>query len=590
MNFPPILIVAFSFIVLLIVYYVKKSIQLKYDTEKYKKVNYDKKVKDFNEYKENWEKQFEQDIIKSQELQKDVSAFELEKEKFEKYKSDFLKNKENLDLRINIATGVEKRIKKIYDGLHSNTQNLLGDSYQIARTDIAIIERLAKAFGEDYDILSLNNSATIQHNSKIYDVNLQRCSCKDFEIHKKPCKHMLFLANYLGFLKVAPEVLEDISFKFNEDYQNIIRKKAKLEQDIYALNCELETVQKAVAPWRRERTLENQIKKQEDEFLKLKEETNNLQHDMNELIDTNTRSFPQIAATISDLLTLHYNKSASLLEKKKHPAHTEAKRIKELRKETRQILTDKKLLEYKLAYIENLYPNIAEIFDEDNGENVLTNMQLDEDIDRVSLFISKEEYSSLSVTERNQKALDNYLKKDKSKWQIGRDYEMYIGYLYSAEGYVVEYNGIIKKLEDMGRDLIVKKADETLIIQCKHWSSEKTIHEKHLFQLYGTVILYNVNNACNAKGVFITSTTLSNTAKKVADYLGIQVLENKKLGDFPRIKCNINRGTREKIYHLPFDQQYDNTIIGDYDEEMYAFTVKEAEQNGFRRAFKHIVH
>jgi hypothetical protein len=35
------------------------------------------------------------------------------------------------------------------------------------------------------------------------------------------------------------------------------------------------------------------------------------------------------------------------------------------------------------------------------------------------------------------------------------------------------------------------------------------------------------------------------------------------------------------------DQQYDQTIIGNRIGEFYAFTVKEAEDAGFRRAFKH---
>ena len=35
------------------------------------------------------------------------------------------------------------------------------------------------------------------------------------------------------------------------------------------------------------------------------------------------------------------------------------------------------------------------------------------------------------------------------------------------------------------------------------------------------------------------------------------------------------------------DQQYDRTIIGNRSGEFYAFTVKEAEDAGFRRAFKH---
>lgn len=42
----------------------------------------------------------------------------------------------------------------------------------------------------------------------------------------------------------------------------------------------------------------------------------------------------------------------------------------------------------------------------------------------------------------------------------------------------------------------------------------------------------------------------------------------------------------DKIYHLPFDQQYNNTQINK-PGEFYALTVTEAEAAGFRRAMKH---
>lgn len=41
-----------------------------------------------------------------------------------------------------------------------------------------------------------------------------------------------------------------------------------------------------------------------------------------------------------------------------------------------------------------------------------------------------------------------------------------------------------------------------------------------------------------------------------------------------------------KIYHLPFDQQYDRTIIEEEGNERYVETVKEAEALGFRHAFR----
>ena len=79
---------------------------------------------------------------------------------------------------------------------------------------------------------------------------------------------------------------------------------------------------------------------------------------------------------------------------------------------------------------------------------------------------------------------------------------------------------------------------------------------------------------------------LSEVGKDFAFALGIEVQENHKLqkGSFPTIKCNISKDG-EKIYHLPFDQQYRKTLI-DKPGEFMAFTVKEAEDKGFRRAFR----
>ena len=73
-------------------------------------------------------------------------------------------------------------------------------------------------------------------------------------------------------------------------------------------------------------------------------------------------------------------------------------------------------------------------------------------------------------------------------------------------------------------------------------------------------------------------------AKKFADKLGVLV-SVRPLQDFPMIKCNINNGDR--IYHLPFDQQYYRTQIKLHGE-FYASTVEEAVKAGFRRARRHV--
>ena len=105
-------------------------------------------------------------------------------------------------------------------------------------------------------------------------------------------------------------------------------------------------------------------------------------------------------------------------------------------------------------------------------------------------WISPEEYQSLSTTERYQLALDRYVSRAKSAWDVGIEYERYIGYLCEKSGYSVYYSGAIKCKEDMGRDLILEKEGTIVLVQCKRWAREKTIHENHVFQLAGSTDEY----------------------------------------------------------------------------------------------------
>ena len=88
------------------------------------------------------------------------------------------------------------------------------------------------------------------------------------------------------------------------------------------------------------------------------------------------------------------------------------------------------------------------------------------------------------------------------------------------------------------------------------------------------------------KAVFVTTTDLSDMAREVAKYLMVSVQHIPLKKDYPMIKCNINPANQTKIYHLPFDQQYDKIKVGDQEGECYLKTVVEAEKQGFRRAFR----
>lgn len=291
----------------------------------------------------------------------------------------------------------------------------------------------------------------------------------------------------------------------------------------------------------------------------------------------------------SDLCTIQDYYTELYLLHKKHPAPKKALEIKEIRSEKRTLIEQNKILIYKYELLFKTFPELSRYVDSfEDLKNLLLYKRIDnlkEDYDHVQDYVSKEDYSKLSRTERNQIALNKYIDRKKTDWQIGRDYELYCGYWMKNKGfYNVRQFGIEKRLEDMGRDIIADKDGYTYIIQCKIWSQKKEIHENHIAQLYGTTIAYSLETGNpNVKAVFITTTKLSNTAIRFARRLCVNIWEI-PFEEFPRIKCNIS-ASGEKIYHLPFDQQYDKTIINKTGE-FYAWTVKEAEDRGFRRAFR----
>lgn len=312
---------------------------------------------------------------------------------------------------------------------------------------------------------------------------------------------------------------------------------------------------------------------------------------LNALLSSNLTAMPWLAGMMADYLTYDLEVEAKKLEWG-HNVQREKKiaSVRAIRADAQKRIEEAKIATYQLEYLRTLYPALDDILETDYKDLNFTS-EIPE-YDPVREYLSREEWLSLSQIERDQLALDRYIQShNKSKWQIGRDYELSVAYEYSKKGYVVDATGSYLKLEDMGRDIIAKKNDIILIIQCKYWSANKTIHEKHIMQLYGTCVLYRIEHHVfpeSVKGLFITNTKLSEKAKSVAASLHITVVENHALTDFPRIKCNIGRGENgeaTKIFHLPMDAQYDITQIKN-PGEFYAFTVQEAVDAGFRRAFK----
>lgn len=277
---------------------------------------------------------------------------------------------------------------------------------------------------------------------------------------------------------------------------------------------------------------------------------------------------------------------------KSHPARKAAAIVREVKNEKRELAVRLKFLEYQLKSYEEYFPQLEEYRELILDERVPLSADADnlaelEATDPTERYLTREEWSALPTAARNQLALDRYIAREKSNWEIGRFYERYLGYLREKAGWKVTYHGALEGFADLGRDLICAKDGHTEIVQAKCWSKTKTIHEKHLFQLFGTTIHFRLDHpGTEITPIFATTTALSEVAQMVAAALEVRVETVPLPKTYPMIKCNINPTTGERIYHLPFDQQYDRTEIC-RPGERYVANAEEAEQLGFRRAWRH---
>lgn len=318
--------------------------------------------------------------------------------------------------------------------------------------------------------------------------------------------------------------------------------------------------------------------------------------------------FKYVAEMAADLSTYLYEKDENYLRYKPHPAISAAEKLKQLRESFKEKISIYKEYEYKLLYIIKMFPEISEYLNNDYEllkiSEYISYSDFQDNRDRSKDFLSDAEWNTLTIQQRNQLALDRYIqRRKKSNWAIGRDYEMSCAYTLREKGFNVEMNGIEKRYGDLGRDLIATKFNNTIfgnhdtkskifIIQCKCWNKDLPIPESVLMQLFGTTVAYKIENKnIISERVEIipvlmipSFTKLSDMAKNFAKILQIKILVQDFV-EFPRIKCNINNG--HKIYHLPFDQQYDNAQIKNKGE-FYAYSVEEAESKGFRRAMRHL--
>lgn len=187
---------------------------------------------------------------------------------------------------------------------------------------------------------------------------------------------------------------------------------------------------------------------------------------------------------------------------------------------------------------------------------------------------------------RAERRLRSYIHRHLSDSEIGRTYERYIGHLYETQGDSVHYHGALNGYADLGRDLIVETDEEVIIIQAKCWSRTKLIRENLVYQLYGTTAHYKFeigNRAKKVKAILFSTTQFSEVAQDAAKILGVELRVQPLDRYYPMVKCAIGYAG-EKTYHLPFDDNYDSIKIDRSRGEIFAKTIKQAVNDGFKRA------
>ena len=426
-------------------------------------------------------------------------------------------------------------------------------------------KRLSSALTQSFQISTpFDIIASIRSESgETYSTTLYHCSCPDYRSRRQPCKHMIRLALEVGALMSL-----DTS-SLSAEVSRLIEQRERELQDISAA----------------QKSLFDESKKC-DEVMR---QASKIQTELDLIYNERIQSYPFLAKLYADLYQTYDKNWILYLRNKNRPAEQKAADVgKIINGELRDWRMQAKQYEYQLHFYESMFPWLLDFKELPPLEAFRYVSDSEAPADEVELFkneLSPVEWSTLPDVEKYQLALDRYIARKKSNWEVGIEYERYIGYLCEVRGYRVHFYGATMKKEDMGRDLILERGNKTILIQCKRWAREKVIHENHVFQLAGSVYEYQYTHPeREVIGVFVTTIDLSPVASRCAERLGISVYPNTPFCEYPRIKCNIGRDG-SKIFHLPMDQQYDNVQICE-SGEFYAQTVDEAMSHGFRRAYR----
>ena len=160
---------------------------------------------------------------------------------------------------------------------------------------------------------------------------------------------------------------------------------------------------------------------------------------INALIADKTVAADLVAGAWGDYENAVADARADVLSAKSRPALAAAEEVREKGRRLAALRRESKYARWLLELYEWHFPWLADLREEGTLGELLeggpgVEDDTDGEADPVERWVTKAEFGAMTSAERNQVALDRFLRGRQSPWQIGRDYELYIGYLAGAGG------------------------------------------------------------------------------------------------------------------------------------------------------------
>jgi hypothetical protein len=330
-----------------------------------------------------------------------------------------------------------------------------------------------------------------------------------------------------------------------------------------------------------------------------------IENDFKKLCEGKSKQFPTLIKALQDAEQIKLDKDIYYLKTRTAPKTAdEIKR--QCSEKTKEYLSNFKKAQYCVDFYEKLFPHIKEYLgcnlDDwlNSPESETTNDEQNEEIDPLITqnYIPQIEYNKLSNTERNKLGLKRViegLERANSPFQIGYKYERICGHEFEKNGYIVNYNGVAKGKLDCGIDLICKRDEEIVLIQCKARSEKKNskIHQNTISQFLGDCLIYcqkeNLKTSNIKAIIMINYESLDDEAKDAIEtfkkiiHIEIQIIEMQSLFEIPMIKANME----SLIYHLYCDLSFRQMNAMNGKNKCFK-TIEDAENQGYRRSYKYI--